>query len=237
MRSLLSVSNKHRFRIRNTDLDAVGEDATVHVVPIGWITAPMNCKLNRIGLLLVSGILSSCLGCGSSSDVAERASTAPATTVRTEPQANPVDVVSQFLDRVRRGGEDASAGNLLTRKAQAELKRIGRSVQPIGSPDARFEVSRSQEVPGEPNSSLVHSVWSEPNGDGSMAAYQVVWAVERDPDQWRISGLAMELAPGEPPEIIDFEDGELMAQLLTASEKSAEQTPAQASAAETSVTR
>ncbi len=134
-----------------------------------------------------------------------------------------MEVVSQFLDRVRRGGDDGAAGNLLTKKAQSELERIGRTVQPIGSPDAHFDVSRGEVVPDQPGAALVHSVWSEPNGDGSRAEYQVVWAVEQDPEAWRISGLAMEFEPGQPPEIIDFEDGERMARLLTASEQPASQ--------------
>ncbi len=199
---------------------------------------PLNQALNRFCLLLVPGILSSCLvGCGSSSDVAQTPEQTADSTEVAQAEESPVEVVSQFLDRVRRGGDGAAAGHLLTEKAQSELERIGRSVQPIGSPDARFDVSRSQDVPGEPDSALVHSVWSEPTGDGSNAEYQVVWAVERDPVQWRISGLAMEIEPGQSPEIIDFEDGELMAQLLTASERPVDETPAQASAEDPPVSR
>lgn len=131
---------------------------------------------------------------------------------------DPKAVVSQFLDRVRRGGDQANAGALLTERAQQELERIGRSVQPIGSPDARFQVTRSESVPGDPGSALVHSVWSEPAADGKTQEYQVVWALELDPEQWRISGLALEFRPGVDPQIIDFENGELMAKLLNANE-------------------
>ena len=63
---------------------------------------------------------------------------------------------------------------------QTELKRIGRTVQPIGSPDARFQVTRAETVPDEQNSALVHSIWSEPNGDGTSSDFQVVWAVEQE---------------------------------------------------------
>lgn len=184
----------------------------------------MNRNLHRIGSLFASGVLVTCLGCGSSTEVSEVAESAtPASDRGAErrPEEAAMEVVSRFLDRVRRGGDDGAAGNLLTEKARSELERIGRTVQPIGSPDARFEVSRGELVPDQPGAALVHSVWSEPNGDGSRAEYQVVWAVEQDPKRWRISGLAMEFEPGQPPEIIDFEDGELMARLLTASEQQA----------------
>lgn len=184
----------------------------------------MNRNLHRIGSLFASGVLVTCLGCGSStevSEVAEPATPASDRGAERRPEEAAMEVVSRFLDRVRRGGDDGAAGNLLTEKARSELERIGRTVQPIGSPDARFEVSRGELVPDQPGAALVHSVWSEPNGDGSRAEYQVVWAVEQDPKRWRISGLAMEFEPGQPPEIIDFEDGELMARLLTASEQQA----------------
>lgn len=174
------------------------------------------------------------LGCGGSSEVADSAATrpkAPANESSAQPQMRPEEVVAQFLDRIRRGGDGNDAGEMLTQKAQSELRRIGRTVQPIGSPNARFEVSRSEEIPGEAGSALVHSVWSEPGPDGELIEYQVVWAVERDPRQWRISGLAMEFEPGQDPEIIDFEDGELMAQLLNAGERQNDAPEAQTAAA------
>ena len=180
-----------------------------------------------------------CVGCGQNSDVANQAAPnqpsaqATAATAKGQPAdrsagqpsgsashhgPSPQEVVSQFLDLVRRGGDSPAAGELLTVKAQAELARIGRSVQPIGSPDAHFDVTRSESVPGEDQSVLVHSVWSEPNRDGTRAKFQVVWAVELEEHGWRISGLAMELEPGAEPTIIDFENGNLMAQLLESPE-------------------
>ncbi len=133
--------------------------------------------------------------------------------------SSPTDVVSQFLDEVRRGGEDSSANELLTVRARTELSRIGHAIQPIGSPDARFLVTRAETVPGEEASALVHSVWSEPNADGSTTDSQVVWALQREQSNWRISGLAMELEPNEDPLIIDFENAELMAKLLSPPEE------------------
>lgn len=132
---------------------------------------------------------------------------------------SPTDVVSQFLDRVRRGGETTDAGQLLTQRAQSELKRIGRTVQPIGTPDARFDVRQAAAIPNEPGSMLVQSIWTEPNNDGSNGQYEVVWAVHREPVGWRISGLAMEMNPGQPPIVIDFENGDEMAKLLAGSEQ------------------
>ena len=149
------------------------------------------------------------------------------------PSVPATDVVSQFLDLVRRGGADSGAMALLTSKAQSELKRIGRTVQPIGSPDARFEVTRAEAMPGTEDAALVHSIWSEPQSDGQNSGspdegsqvaasptlqYQVVWAVQREAGQWRISGLAMATDPDQDPMVINFEDGGRMAALLAETE-------------------
>lgn len=134
-------------------------------------------------------------------------------------------VVSSFLDRIRRGGEDHDAMSLLTDRAQSELKRVGQVVQPIGSPDAQFRVTRSTPIPTGPdaepiNGRLVHCIWSEPAPNGSQSEvapreeYQVVWSVIMQQNEYRISGLILETDPNQPPLILDFENGDLMAQEL-----------------------
>ena len=156
-----------------------------------------------------------CSGCGPSSQpTAEQPVNRPESTAASLPASSATDVVSQFLDEIRRGGQDSQAHRLLTKRAQQELKRIGRTIQPIGSPDARFEVTRAEVVPDEENSVLVHSIWSEPKADGTSDDFQVVWAVEQESGKWRISGLVMQASQNDLPMVIDFENGELMAKLL-----------------------
>jgi len=125
------------------------------------------------------------------------------------------DAVAHFLDAIRRGGDTGGANSLLTNDACAVLKSLGRTVQPIGSPDAKFVVTRSEAVEGHPTSALVHSTWSEPGtGAGSTETYQVVWALEWEQQAWKISGLAMEIDPTQEPMIVDFEDHVQMANLF-----------------------
>ena len=183
--------------------------------------------MSRLFILPLSLALLTFAGCGSSEPTADVGSseasnpgavgteTSSSTTAQTtaDSYGSPMDVVSQFLDEIRRGGADSRANDLLTVKAQSELKRIGQSVQPIGSPDAGFQVTRFEIMPDDANSALVHSIWNEPNGS-TTSKFQVVWAVHREPVGWRISGLAMELDPNQPPMVIDFENGDLMAKLL-----------------------
>ena len=188
------------------------------------------------------------IGCGSQSE--PQAQKQPTGQSAQQPGAanisqsgpSPTDVVSQFLDEVRRGGEDSRANDLLTEKARVELRRIGQSIQPIGSPDARFVVTRAENIPGDTSSALVHSVWSEPNGDGTNSDFQVVWAVQQEPVGWRISGLAMELDPNQDPVIMDFENSEMMSALLASPESepptaSSTASKSQASAPEATISR
>ncbi len=170
------------------------------------------------------------MGCGKT-EVAETPVSAQTTSQTAAAHPSPTDVVSQFLDQVRRGGEDSGAGQLLTERARQELARIGRSIQPIGSPDAAFEVTRAEAV--EEGSALVHSIWSEPKAEGGRDEFQVVWAVEKESVGWRISGLAMQLEEDAEPIIMDFENAEMMAQMFgtTGSETESGSKSSQAAAA------
>ncbi|TVQ02841.1 MAG: hypothetical protein EA381_02445 [Planctomycetaceae bacterium] len=125
-----------------------------------------------------------------------------------------VNTVSQFLDAIRRGGDSNRAHSLLTSHAVKVLESLGRTIQPIGSPDATFKVTRGEPVEDHPGMALVHSTWSEPTAEGTTESYQVVWAMQFEQGSWRISGLAMELDPAEDPMIVDFEDAVQMAELF-----------------------
>ncbi|TWT92221.1 hypothetical protein [Neorhodopirellula pilleata] len=178
--------------------------------------------------LLGTILLATPIGCGKQ-EVAQTASSNAVAVASPPMSAEDAEaVVSQFLDRIRRGGDHQDAMALLTDRAQSELQRIGQVVQPIGSPDAQFQVTRSTPMPVDPaagespvNGRLVHCIWTEPaeqdaagNPTGAMQNYQVVWSVVMQGDQYRISGLILEMDPSQPPLVLDFENGDLMAQIL-----------------------
>jgi len=181
------------------------------------------------------------VGCGADSQVAQNsppvaAPDAFAPVVSVPP---PTDVVSQFLDEIRRGGEDSQANDLLTTKAQRELKRIGQTIQPIGSPNASFEVTRFELHPEDDTAAMVHSVWSEPNPDGStMASSQVVWALRQESNGWRISGLAISIdSKAEDLVVFNFEDGNQMAAMLSEPDSGGSEVSSQAAAPGTTLKR
>lgn len=165
----------------------------------------LRASLGLVGLGLISCIS---LGCGSKAPTAQTSSpnANASSSARSSEGPQATEIVSQFLDRVRRGGTESGAESLLTELAQAQLKRLGRTIEPIGSPDASFTVTRGEVVPDDPNSMLVHSLWREPDGQGANAEYQVVWALQREAVGWRISGLAMEVEAGQEPLVLNFED-------------------------------
>ena len=168
-------------------------------------------------------------GCGPSASTTTGAKPAAATAALAKTGnidvAASKDVVSQFLDAIRRGGETGGANQLLTQQAQTVLKRLGRTVQPIGSPDAVFTVTRAEAVPEAPGAAMVHSTWTEPSPDGKSESYEVVWALMKEPVGWRISGLAMDLHPGRDPIIVDFENAADMANLLNSNEETVATAP------------
>lgn len=159
------------------------------------------------------------VGCGKSGGESDVAATRAPAAAPAAPMSGAqdfqaaVNAVSQFLDAIRRGGDSDRAHSLLTSQSVKVLEGLGRTIEPIGSPDATFQVTRGEPVEDHPGMALVHSTWTEPTAEGNTESYQVVWALQFE-QGWKISGLAMELDPAEPPMIVDFEDAALMAELF-----------------------
>jgi hypothetical protein len=189
---------------------------------------PASAPTALVLTLVISAGLVVETGCGSSSSptAATSPSSTAATTAAAPNVAEATNVVAQFLDAIRRGGETGGANQMLTQHAQTVLQRLGRTVQPIGSPDAVFTVTRAEAVEGIPGAALVHSTWTEPLSEGKTESYQVVWALEHETAGWRISGLAMDLQPGQEPMIVDFENATQMASLLNGEETPVATNPA-----------
>lgn len=152
------------------------------------------------------------IGCGESQDPAA-ASVQPTAQLDPplEPEATatvakPTEIVSQFLDRVRRGGDNTDANALLTKLAQQEMTRIGRPLAFPGSPNTRFDVHDAYPVPNQENTVWVPTVLVEPLENGQEFQFEVVWTVRRENDGWRISGFTTEGEDEEPMQI-NFENG------------------------------
>lgn len=149
-------------------------------------------------------------GCGGSAPTPEAKKEPPrqeqaTAAAKTAPgEESPTEVVSRFLDGVRRGGAAADVGRLMTEKAREQYASVGLVMQPIGAPDATFEVTRS--VPYGDQGALVNSLWTEKDESGEKITYQVGWALKKEPDGWRVSGLILEDDPA--PRVFNFENRE-----------------------------
>lgn len=171
-------------------------------------------NMNRtIGWFVGNLLIVVSVGCGSGSTPVgqsggDGSTNSPNGAQASAPDPSPaMEVVSQFLDALRRGGSDGESLDLVTTKAREEFRRTGLVLQPIGSPDATFTVNRCKAVPGDENAALVHSTWIEPSEDGESQPMEVVWAVQNEAQQWRISGMVISLPEGQNPIVVDFENG------------------------------
>ncbi len=176
---------------------------------------------NPLQILALLAVASLAAGCGSqSTDVADAQRREVETQTAAEAnQVQPTEVVSQLLDRVRRGGQEASSNELLTKLAQQELTRIGRPFQFPGSPDTRFEVREAFPVPDQDDAVWVHALLTEPSDSGENFQYEVVWTLRKETEGWRVSGFVIDQGDGMEPLEFDFENGAEMAARLAALEQ------------------
>jgi hypothetical protein len=124
------------------------------------------------------------------------------------PNAAPDQVVTVFLNALR-AGDSPTTESLLTSKARQELAKHSLSVDVQSAPNATYQVRPAELLQADPNGAHVSSVWTEKFDDGDET-YEIVWALRRQGEGWRLAGMAMELIAGQPMQFLNFEDPEDM---------------------------
>jgi hypothetical protein len=122
--------------------------------------------------------------------------------------AAPDQVVLTFLNALRTG-DSPTTESLLTSKARQELARHSLSVDVQSAPNASYQVRPAELLADDPSGAHVKSVWTEKFDDGDET-YEIFWALRKQPEGWRIAGMAMELIPGQPMQFLNFENPEDM---------------------------
>lgn len=179
---------------------------------------------NFLAFAFVSAVFFT-VGCGKSDSPTEaKAVQVPETAPTSPTETAPTEVVSQFLDQMRRGGEDSQAMEFLTKLAQQEMTRIGRPLMLPGSPDTVFDVRQALPVPQREDTVWVHTFLKEPGEGGQSVQYEVVWTVQKKSQGWRISGFVLDQGDGLEPLEFDFENGDKMAALLAELDPPGDQT-------------
>ncbi len=123
----------------------------------------------------------------------------------------PQGAVSIFLSAVC-AGNDEHAGSMLTDIARRKTAEMDLEVAPPGSDTAQFRIGEVELV-GE-DGARVACTWSDLDEEGERTEEQILWVLRREPEGWRIAGMAPTIFPGEPPLLLNFEDPEEMFEKL-----------------------
>ncbi len=141
-------------------------------------------------------------GCHDSQPAATAKAPAQEESKHTEAEAAQ-ESVREFLEAVRTGnGEKAEAMFTVTaRKELAELKDI--HVAPQASDTAKFQVGTAEMLAED--GARVPCTWSDLDKNGVMQTNDMTWMIRKEPEGWRIAGMAAVVFEGEDPLLLDFE--------------------------------
>jgi len=159
------------------------------------------------GVLLSAVLAIGVMGCGGSNDSGEDPPGAGDDQGAAARMSEPAAAVHAFLEAVRTGN-DPKAAEMLTATARQRTAQRNLTVSPPGSDTARFEVGRVEFL--EKGAARVVSHWTDLDHTGQPRTDQMVWMVRREPEGWRIVGVAATVLEGEPPLILDFENPDEM---------------------------
>lgn len=165
-----------------------------------------------IGTLLILVGTALPLGCGGQADPNGGGSSALATRATSATSSSvvpPNEIVAMFSDSIRRGDKETTI-KLITLAAREEIQRRGMTIDPPGSPEASYKIGEVKFLDQDRDAAYVESFWIEPGVNGQPNQQtEVVWAVQLEPEGWRISGLAIDNGPNEEPTLVDFENLEI----------------------------
>lgn len=122
-------------------------------------------------------------------------------------QTGPAEAVFEFLEAVRTGN-DEKAAMMLTKTARRKTAELNMEVAPPGSDTAQFKVGQVEYLADD--GARVASTWSDVDENSQKRTDEILWMVRRDPEGWRIAGVAATVFKGEPPLLLNFEDPEEM---------------------------
>jgi len=145
--------------------------------------------------ILVGVVLHTIAGCGQSGSSADAPVTSQNSLVAV------TQVVEEFWDTIRKG-QDSFA--LLTPAAQKCIDDNGFQFSPSASENARYQIGAAELI--EADKAIVESVWTDIDGDGQPHDNNITVALKRVDGQWRVSGMAADLGPDQPPFVMNLED-------------------------------
>ena len=148
-------------------------------------------------------------GCGHPSGPGEPQVTESVEVEEPRSLGKPAEAVASFYDALRTGDEQAIS-QLLTDKARTETAKSGLGIQSQGSARLEYELGRLEYVDEAREGAHVQSLWIDYDEYGDQIATEVIWVLRRQPNGWRVAGMATKVAEGELPLLFNFEDPEDM---------------------------
>jgi len=157
-------------------------------------------------LALVAALSAGCGGSGETDDSStSQADPSQAGASGAGDAPDPAEAVTVFLEAVRRG-DDAKAAAMFTETARQKASEMNIEVAPKGSDTARFQIGQVEYV--DQALAKVPSTWSDYDPQGELRTDNMAWMVRREPEGWRVAGMAATVFEGEPPLLLDFENPE-----------------------------
>lgn len=164
------------------------------------------CKMHWLSMASVLAVLMS--GCGKSAGTVEPpvASNAVAPGNASQDSAKldgPAAAAHEFLEALRTGNDEA-ATKMLSATAREKTASLNRNVTPPASDTARFTVGKVDYV--NDDGARVCCTWTDLDENGQPKTDDAIWVLRREPEGWRVVGVAAQVFPGEPPLLLNFED-------------------------------
>jgi hypothetical protein len=132
--------------------------------------------------------------------------TSPAAMTNNLPSADATaeEVCQKFMNLMQSGNR-IGAENLLTTTALTVTTRAGLQLEPMGGPTAVYKVrnvryATTKQKLAQVECSVIDTV------DGEEYEMNVTWLVRKQSPGWRISGVMLELEPGQVPDLLSFEN-------------------------------
>ena len=119
-------------------------------------------------------------------------------------EAEPHVVCQAFLDLLKNDNRVA-AENLLTRTALAVIGRADLQLEPLGTPKAKYKLGSPMYATNKQKLAQVSFTISD-FVDGESVKSDFTWMLRRQKEGWRISGIILATEPGEPQDLLSFEN-------------------------------
>jgi len=167
--------------------------------------------------VLVAGLAVVVAGCGKPAGTSAQADPAGETNAQSSqggqgvsPSAadpakatTPEAAIGQFLEAVKTGNDKVAEG-MFTDVARERIKELDIQVAPRGSDTAKFEVGKAEYVAED--GARVPCKWTDIDKEGSSRTDEITWMLRKEPQGWRVAGMAAVIFEGENPLLLDFEN-------------------------------